>query len=43
VGQGSGHGLGLSQWGSYSLALQGKSYQAILTHYFQGVALKTLY
>ena len=42
VGQGSGHGLGLSQWGSYSLALQGKSYQAILTHYFQGVALKTL-
>jgi stage II sporulation protein D len=43
VGQGSGHGLGLSQWGSYSLASQGKSYQAILTHYFQGVALKTLY
>jgi stage II sporulation protein D len=43
VGQGSGHGLGLSQWGSYSLALQGKSYQDILTHYFQGVALKKLY
>jgi stage II sporulation protein D len=43
VGQGSGHGLGLSQWGSYSLALQGKSYQDILTHYFQGVSLKKLY
>jgi stage II sporulation protein D len=43
VGQGSGHGLGLSQWGSYSLALQGQSYQAILTHYFQGVSLKTIY
>jgi stage II sporulation protein D len=43
VGQGSGHGLGLSQWGSYSLALEGKSYQDILTHYFQGVSLKKLY
>jgi stage II sporulation protein D len=43
VGQGSGHGLGMSQWGAYGLAAQGKSYQAILTHYFQGVALKTLY
>jgi stage II sporulation protein D len=43
IGQGSGHGLGLSQWGSYSLALQGQSYDAILTHYFQGVSLKTLY
>jgi stage II sporulation protein D len=43
VGQGSGHGLGLSQWGAYSLALQGKSYQDILTHYFRGVSLKKLY
>jgi stage II sporulation protein D len=42
VGQGSGHGLGLSQWGAYSLALQGKPYQEILNHYFQGVTLKTL-
>ncbi len=43
VGQGSGHGLGMSQWGAYSLAMQGKTYQTILTHYFQGVLLKTLY
>lgn len=43
VGQGSGHGLGLSQWGAYSLALQGKAYQDILKHYFQGVSLKKLY
>lgn len=42
VGQGSGHGLGMSQWGAYSLALQGKPYQDILMHYFQGVTLKTL-
>jgi stage II sporulation protein D len=43
VGQGSGHGLGMSQWGAYGLAMQGKPYQAILNHYFQGVSLKTLY
>jgi stage II sporulation protein D len=43
VGQGSGHGLGLSQWGAYSLALQGKPYQDILMYYFQGISLKTLY
>lgn len=43
VGQGSGHGLGMSQWGAYGLAMQGKTYQAILTHYFQGVSLKTIY
>jgi stage II sporulation protein D len=43
VGQGSGHGLGMSQWGAYGLAMQGKLYQAILAHYFQGVSLKTLY
>ena len=43
VGQGSGHGLGMSQWGAYGLAMQGKLYQAILTHYFQGVSLKTIY
>ncbi len=42
-GQGSGHGLGMSQWGAYGLAMQGKPYEAILTHYFKGVSLKTLY
>ena len=43
VGQGSGHGLGMSQWGAYGLAMQGQPYQAILMHYFQGVSLNTLY
>ena len=38
-GRGSGHGLGLSQWGAYSLAKQGVNYQQILRHYYQGTSL----
>jgi stage II sporulation protein D len=38
-GRGYGHGLGLSQWGARGLALQGYSYQQILSHYYQGTAL----
>ncbi|MGB8700371.1 MAG: SpoIID/LytB domain-containing protein [Thermosynechococcaceae cyanobacterium] len=42
-GKGSGHGLGMSQWGAYGLAQQGKTYRDILTHYFQHTTLKTIY
>ncbi len=42
-GRGYGHGLGMSQWGAYSLATQNKTYQEILMHYFQGTALKSVY
>jgi stage II sporulation protein D len=38
-GRGFGHGLGLSQWGAHNMAKQGRSYQDILTHYYQGAAL----
>ncbi|WP_016953568.1 SpoIID/LytB domain-containing protein [Anabaena sp. PCC 7108] len=38
-GLGYGHGLGMSQWGAYSLAQRGASYLQILGHYYQGVAL----
>jgi stage II sporulation protein D len=38
-GYGSGHGLGLSQWGAYKLALQGTTYQKILRHYYRGVKI----
>jgi len=38
LGSGSGHGVGLSQWGARELALRGKSYRAILDHYYPGVA-----
>jgi stage II sporulation protein D len=34
VGRGFGHGLGLSQWGAYNLALKGINYQAILNQYY---------
>ncbi|MGA0201091.1 MAG: sporulation protein, partial [Prochlorotrichaceae cyanobacterium] len=33
------HGLGLSQWGAYSLANQGYNYQQILGHYYRNVSL----
>lgn len=39
TGRGFGHGLGLSQWGAYSLALRGYSYQQILGHYYQNASL----
>ncbi len=39
-GLGYGHGVGMSQWGAYSLAQQGKKYTNILSHYYQGVELE---
>lgn len=38
-GQGSGHGVGLSQWGARGLALQGWDYRQILGYYFPGTQL----
>jgi len=35
-GSGFGHGLGMSQWGAYGLALQGWGGNQILTHYYSG-------
>ena len=42
-GYGSGHGLGLSQWGAKELAEKGKNYKDILLHYYSGVTLEKLY
>ena len=39
VGRGFGHGVGMSQWGAYGLALQGVSYVQILRHYYRGAEL----
>lgn len=36
-GRGFGHGVGLCQWGSRSLALQNKTYTEILNHYYPNV------
>ena len=38
-GGGYGHGIGMSQYGSYGYALHGKDYRFILAHYYQGTAL----
>jgi stage II sporulation protein D len=39
-GLGFGHGVGMSQWGAYGMALQGKTYGEILLHYYRGVTLQ---
>ncbi|MBP3655181.1 MAG: SpoIID/LytB domain-containing protein [Clostridia bacterium] len=38
-GRGYGHGVGMSQWGAYAMAKQGKTAQEIVTHYFAGVKI----
>jgi stage II sporulation protein D len=38
-GTGSGHGVGLCQWGAKQRALEGFSYREILSYYYPGVAL----
>ena len=40
---GSGHGVGMSQWGANSLARAGKSYPDILAHYYTGVELGRIF
>lgn len=36
VGHGWGHGVGMSQWGAYGMAMQGFSYMDILHFYYEG-------
>lgn len=43
TGYGSGHGLGISQWGAERMAAKGKSYADILHHYYTGTTLQQLY
>lgn len=43
TGYGSGHGLGISQWGAECMAAKGKSYADILHHYYTGTKLQQLY
>jgi stage II sporulation protein D len=39
IGSGFGHGVGMSQWGAYGLALRGSSHEQILRHYYRGTTL----
>ena len=40
IGQGSGHAVGLCQWGAYGMAQVKKDYKFILPFYYKGVVIK---
>src|SRR5690606_27943327 len=42
VGSGWGHGLGMSQYGAYAMAQEGKSVEDILTHYYTDTSVEDL-
>jgi stage II sporulation protein D len=42
-GRGSGHGVGLCQWGARARALRGSDYRAILAHYYPGAEIRRMY
>lgn len=39
TGSGFGHGVGLSQWGAYTMAKQGKSAEEIIIYYFKDIEI----
>ncbi|PKR77759.1 stage II sporulation protein D [Halalkalibacillus sediminis] len=40
--RGYGHGVGMSQYGANGMASEGKNYEYILKHYYQGVEINSL-
>lgn len=40
--KGYGHGIGMSQYGANGMAKEGKSYQDIVTYYYQGVSISNI-
>ncbi len=42
-GRGSGHGVGLCQWGAKGMAEDGYNYREILQHYFPGTTIRRWY
>lgn len=42
TGQKSGHGVGLCQYGARAFASQGRKFDEILKHYYQGVTIESL-
>ena len=42
TGKGSGHGVGLCQWGAIGQSRLGKNYKEILNHYYPGTEIKKL-
>ena len=43
TGRGSGHGVGLCQWGAHDRALKGATYREILAHYYPGAEIRRMY
>ncbi|HHY18470.1 MAG TPA: SpoIID/LytB domain-containing protein [Firmicutes bacterium] len=43
LGKGYGHGVGMSQWGAYALAEQGKKAEDIVRYFFEGVEITKSY
>ena len=41
TGRGYGHGVGMSQWGAYVMAKQGRSPEDIVLHYYKDVEIET--
>jgi stage II sporulation protein D len=43
TGRGSGHGVGLDQWGARAMAARGFTFQQILKYYYTGVTIEPRY
>lgn len=43
TGSGFGHGVGMSQWGAYQMAKNGKSPEEIVQHYFKDVEITKVF
>jgi stage II sporulation protein D len=43
TGRGFGHGVGMCQWGAYTLAKEGKKPEDIVRYFFKGVKVEKLY
>ena len=40
TGSGFGHGVGMSQWGAYAMAKEGRDATSIVTHYYTGTTVQ---
>ncbi|HEV2283762.1 MAG TPA: SpoIID/LytB domain-containing protein [bacterium] len=43
TGRGSGHGVGLDQWGARAMAARGSTFEQILKYYYTGVTIEPRY
>ena len=42
-GSGYGHGVGMSQWGAYEMAADGKTAQEIIEAFYQNIEIARVY